>query len=98
MFVMAFLVLPISIQLGRVQGSLVFIAPPIIYAVYSNLSLTLNGFLNQGRISSVFMVQLVHLVLIGIGILLTYYKTYPQGYLFSKNKYKAKKNKKSGIE
>ena len=86
MFVMAFLVLPISIQTGRVQGSLVFIAPPIIYAFYSNLILTLNGYVNQGRLPSLLYVQAVHVLLILVGILITYYKSYPKGYFFSRNK------------
>lgn len=85
-FVMNFLAVPISIQTGRVQGSMVFIVPPIIYAVYNNLVLTLNGYVNQGVFSSMIIVQLLHLLLIGCGVLLTYYKCYPKGYWFIKRK------------
>jgi len=88
LFVMNFLAVPISIQTGRVQGSIVFVLPPIIYAVYNNLVLTLNGYINQGVLSSMIFVQLLHLLLIIIGILLTYYKCYPKGYWSVKRKFK----------
>lgn len=84
LFVMNFIAVPISIQTARVQGSLVFILPPLIYAIYNQLILTLNSYINQGIISSIFIVMLVHLALIIFGIVLTYYKTYPKGYWFSK--------------
>lgn len=85
MFVMTFLAVPISIQTGRVQSSLVFILPPIIYAIYNNVILTLNGYVNQGVIPSMIVVQLVHFLLLIFGIALTYYKTYPKGYSFLRN-------------
>ncbi|MFO0320794.1 MAG: LptF/LptG family permease, partial [Neisseriaceae bacterium] len=86
MFVMTFLSVPMSIQTGRVQGNFVFILPPLIYAIYNNAILTLNGYVGQGVISSIFIVQLVHIIIILIGILLTYFKTYPKGYFFSKSR------------
>ncbi|MBY0379081.1 MAG: LptF/LptG family permease [Burkholderiales bacterium] len=86
LFVMTILAVPISIQTGRIQGNLVFIVPPIIYAIYNNLILTLNGYLNQGKISSICIVQLLHIALMLFGLFLTYYKTYPKGYWFSKSR------------
>ncbi len=86
MFVMMFLAVPISIQVGRIQSNFVFILPPIIYAIYNQIILTLNGYINQGITHSMIVVQMIHIGLILIGLLLTYYKTYPKGYWFSRNK------------
>jgi lipopolysaccharide export system permease protein len=85
MFVMCLIAVPLSIQVGRVQSNLVFILPPILYAVYENIVLTLNGYINDGKIS-IYTVFLLHIILILIAIGLTYIKTLPKGYLFSKNK------------
>jgi lipopolysaccharide export system permease protein len=86
MFGMSIFAVPISIQVGRVQSSLVFLLPPLIYAGYENLILTLNGYINDGRITHIWVVQLTHLVIIGLALALTYLKTLPKGYLWSKNK------------
>ena len=86
MFVMAVLAVPISIQVGRVQNSLIFILPPIIYGAYENFILTLNGYINDGKIPSIGYVFIVHIFVLGITITLTYLKTLPKGYLWSKNK------------
>lgn len=86
MFVMALLAVPISIQVGRVQNNLVFILPPIIYAIYENSILTINGYINSGALSSMLYVFIVHFVMIIIAIVLTYRKAYPKGYFRSKNK------------
>jgi lipopolysaccharide export system permease protein len=85
-FVMTFIVVPISMQFGRIQGHLVFIVPPIIYAIYNNLILTLNSYVNQGRLPSMLFVQAIHILLIVVAILLTYYKTYPKGSVLNKIK------------
>ncbi|MDQ5921870.1 MAG: lipopolysaccharide export system permease protein [Pseudomonadota bacterium] len=85
MFVMCFLAVPISIQTGRVQNSLIFVLPPIIYAVYENFILSLNGYIKDGKIS-IIAVFFVHILMLLFAVLLTYVKTFPKGYLFSKNK------------
>ena len=85
MFVMAILVVPISMQIGRMQNNLVFILPPIFYAVYQNLLLTVNGYIESGSISIV-MVLLLHASMIVIAFITLYIKTFPKGYLLSKNK------------
>lgn len=86
MLVMALLAVPISIQTGRVQNNLVFIMPPIIYAIYENLILTINGYINSGALSSMMYVFIVHVGMAIIAISLTYMKTFPKGYIRSKNK------------
>lgn len=86
MFVMALLAVPISIQVGRVQNNLVFIMPPIIYAIYENLILTVNGYINSGAWSSTAYVGLVHVIMVIIAVVLTYIKTFPSGYFRSNNK------------
>ncbi|MBP9743430.1 MAG: LptF/LptG family permease, partial [Burkholderiales bacterium] len=85
MFVMCVLALPISIQTGRVQNSLIFVLPPIIYAIYENFILTLNGYINDGKIN-VAIVMLVHILMLLLALGVTYLKTFPKGYWFSKNK------------
>lgn len=85
MFVMCFIAVPISIQTGRVQNNLVFILPPIIYAIYENFILTLNGYINDGKIPMA-VVFLVHIAMLLFAVFLTYIKTFPKGYMFSKNK------------
>ncbi len=85
MFVMCFIAVPISIQTGRVQNNLVFILPPIIYAIYENFILTLNGYINDGKIPMA-VVFLVHFLMLLVAIFLTYLKTFPKGYFLSKNK------------
>ena len=84
MFVMCVLAVPISIQTGRVQSNLVFIIPPIIYGVYENLILSLNGYVNDGKLSMIF-IFLIHFLILLLGIFLTYLKTFPKGYFLSKN-------------
>ncbi|MCE3268810.1 MAG: lptF [Burkholderiales bacterium] len=86
MFVMALLVVPISIQIGRVQNSVVFIMPIVMYGIYENSVLTINGYINSGALSSMGYVFIVHIIMIAIAILLTYMKTFPKGYFRSKNK------------
>lgn len=86
MFVMCFIAVPISIQVGRKQNNLVFILTPIIYAVYENFILSLNGYINDGTIPSMGYIFIVHAIMMGFAVLMTYIKTFPQGYLFSKNK------------
>lgn len=86
MFAMSLLVVPISIQMGRVQNNLIFIFPPIFYALYENTILTVNGYLGGGEISSMFDVLCIHVIIIAIACGMTYIKTFPKGYWFSKNK------------
>ncbi len=86
MFVMSFIAVPISIQVGRVQNSLIFILPPLIYAIYENLVLTLNGYIGSGSLSSFAYIFILHAIILGIGFFLTYVKSLPKGYLWSKNK------------
>lgn len=87
MFVMSLLAVPISIQIGRVQNNLVFILPPIIYAIYENSILTVNGYINSDKIHSMGYVFIIHIFLIVIAVGLTYMKTFPKGYFRSKNKH-----------
>jgi lipopolysaccharide export system permease protein len=86
MFVMALLVVPISIQIGRVQNSVVFIMPIVMYGIYENSVLTINGYINSGALSSMGYVFIIHIIMVAIAILLTYMKTFPKGYFRSKNK------------
>jgi lipopolysaccharide export system permease protein len=86
MFIMAMIAVPISIQVGRVQNSLIFILPPIIYGAYENLILTLNGYINDGRIPSIGYIFIIHILMLVIAVALTQLKTLPKGYLWSKNK------------
>lgn len=86
MFVMALLVVPISIQIGRVQNSVVFIMPLIMYGIYENSILTINGYINSGALSSMAYVFIVHVIMVIIAIWLTYMKTFPKGYFRSKNR------------
>ena len=86
MFAMTLIAVPISIQTGRVQNNLIFIIPPILYAIYENIILTLNGYLGSGTISSMGYVLIVHGVVILTALGLTYIKTFPKGYFGTKNK------------
>jgi lipopolysaccharide export system permease protein len=86
MFAMSLLVLPVSIQTGRMQNNVIFILPPIFYALYENSILTFNGYLGGGAITSMFYVLFIHIVMIIIAIILTYLKIFPKGYWVSKNK------------
>jgi lipopolysaccharide export system permease protein len=85
MFVITIISVPISMQVGRIQSSLTFIIPPLIYAIYNNIILTLNGYMSQNKIKSIIIVQMVHIFLMILTIILTYLKTYPKGYF--KNKF-----------
>lgn len=86
MLVMSLIAVPISMQIGRRQSGLIFIIPALIYAAYQNLILSLNSYVGSGVINSVWGIQVVHPIMIGIVILLTYIKTLPKGYLWSRNK------------
>jgi lipopolysaccharide export system permease protein len=85
-FVMGLIAVPLSMQTSRVQSSLVFIFPPIIYGVYQNIIMTINAQINDSKIYSAFWSMPVHLLIIGIAIFLTYIKSKPNGYFRSKNK------------
>jgi len=84
--VMALITYPLCVQISRVQGNLVFILPPVIYALYQNVIMTINASINDGKITSYWATLPVHILLIIASLLLTYYKTKPPGYFFSKNK------------
>lgn len=86
LFVMCCIALPISIQLGRIQNSLIFILPPTIYALYQNLILTINGYIGGGQVNSLWYMFLIHIAIFIIAIGLTYIKSLPRGYLWSRNK------------
>lgn len=86
MLVMTIIALPISIQVGRVQNSLIFIVPPLLYAVYENFILTLNGYIGDGTFNSIWYVLIIHVLMLIVAVILTYIKTLPKGYLWSKNK------------
>ena len=85
-FVMGLIAVPLSMQTSRVQNSLVFIFPPIIYGVYQNIIMTINAQINDDKIYSAFWTMPVHLLIIAVAIALTYVKTKPNGYFRSKNK------------
>lgn len=84
--VMGLLAVPLSMQTSRVQGSLVFIFPPIIYGVYQNIIMTINAQINDNKLYSALWTMPVHVLLIGLAIGLTYIKSKPNGYFRSKNK------------
>ncbi|HMT03146.1 MAG TPA: LPS export ABC transporter permease LptF [Burkholderiales bacterium] len=87
MFIMAFLCVPISIQTGRVQNNLVFILPPIIYSVYNNCILTLNSYIGRGKLfGGLYFVFLIHIIILSLALFLTYLKSLPKGYFWTKNK------------
>lgn len=86
LFVMCIVAVPISIQVGRRQNNLVFITTPVIYAIYENLILTVNGYISNGTLPSMGYIFIIHGVLLVFALYLTYVKTYPQGYFRSKNK------------
>ena len=92
MFVMTIISVPISIQIGRIQSNLIFIVPPLIYAIYNNLILTLNSYINQNKITSILSIQSIHFLLIIITFIMTYLKTYPKNYF--KNKLKNNRKRK----
>ncbi len=83
---MALIALPISIQTGRVQNNLIFIAPPLIYAIYQNLVMTINDSIAKGILTSMFYIMPLHLFVLAVAIGLTYVKSKPRGYFWSKNK------------
>jgi lipopolysaccharide export system permease protein len=85
-FVMGIIAVPLSMQTSRVQGSLVFIAPPLIYGVYQNIIMTINAQINDDKLYSAAWTMPIHIILIAIALLLTYIKTKPHGYFFSRNK------------
>lgn len=86
MFVMSLIAVPISIQVGRVQNNIVFIFTPIIYAVYENMILTINSYINTDKLQSIGYVFIIHILLIGVAIALTYLKTFPKGYFRLRNR------------
>lgn len=85
-FIMGLIAVPLSIQTSRVQGSLVFILPPIIYGVYQNIVMTVEGQISSGNLNSIFYVFPVHFILLMFAIALTYIKNKPNGYFRSRNK------------
>ena len=85
-FVMGLIAAPLSMQTSRVQSSLVFIFPPIIYGVYQNIIMTINAQINDDKLHSALWTLPVHLLLIAVAIGLTYIKSKPNGYFRSKNK------------
>jgi lipopolysaccharide export system permease protein len=85
-FVMGLIAVPLSMQTSRVQNSLVFIFPPIIYGVYQNIIMTINAQINDGKLYSALWTMPIHILLIGVAIGLTYIKSKPNGYFRSKNK------------
>lgn len=85
-FVMGLIAVPLSIQTSRVQGSLVFIFPPILYGLYQNIILTINAQINDEKIYSAFWSLPAHILMIGIALMLTYIKSKPNGYFRLKSK------------
>lgn len=85
-FIMGLIAVPLSIQTSRVQNSLVFIFPPMLYGVYQNIVMTVEAQISDGKVFSIFNVLPVHLGLIMVAIGLTYIKSKPNGYFKSKNK------------
>jgi lipopolysaccharide export system permease protein len=85
-FVMGLIATPLSMQTSRVQNSMVFILPPIIYGAYQNIILTINGQISDDKLYSAFWTMPVHILLIGFAVGLTYIKSKPNGYFRSKNK------------
>lgn len=85
-FIMGLIAAPLSMQTSRVQGSLVFIFPPLLYGVYQNIVMTIEGQISNGKLYSIAWVLPVHLLLLSVAIGLTYIKSKPNGYFFSKNK------------
>ena len=85
-FVMGLIAVPLSMQTSRVQGSLVFIFPPLIYGVYQNIIMTINAQINDDKIYSALWTMPIHILLIGFALFLAYIKTKPNGYFFSRNK------------
>ena len=85
MFVMCMIAVPISIKIGRNQNNYVFILPPIIYAIYENIVLSLNGYINSGKIT-IYHVIFVHLLFFILTLLFVYAKTLPKGYFSLKIK------------
>lgn len=85
-FVMGLVAAPLSMQTSRVQSSLVFIFPPIIYGIYQNLIMTINAEINDDKLHSALWTLPVHILIVFIAIGLTYIKSKPNGYFWSKNK------------
>ncbi len=79
MFIMCMIAVPISIKIGRSQNSYVFILPPIIYAIYENIILSLNGYINSGKIT-IYHVIFIHFIFFILTLLFVYAKTLPKGY------------------
>ena len=86
MFVMSIIVVPLSIQTGRIQSSLVLILPMVIYSMYEGLVLTFKGYLDNNDPYALTLIIITHVVVLVFAIFLTYIKTLPKGYIFSKNK------------
>ena len=83
---MALIALPLSIQIGRVQNNLIFIAPPLIYAIYQNLVMTINDYIAKGVLKSMWYIMPLHLFVLMVAVGLIYVKSKPKGYFWSKNK------------
>jgi lipopolysaccharide export system permease protein len=78
MILMTMLVVPISIQTGRIQNSLIFIASPLLYTLYENILLSLIGQLNNHP-KYFYLICATHIIIASMAIILTYHKAYPRG-------------------
>lgn len=85
-FVMGLIALPLSMQTSRVQGSMVFILPPLMYGIYQNIIMTIEAEISDGKLYSIFWTFPAHFLLIAVALGLTYIKSKPNGYFRSKNK------------
>ncbi len=85
-FVMGLIALPLSMQTSRVQGSMVFILPPLMYGIYQNIIMTIEAQISDGKLYSIFWTFPAHILLIAVAIGLTYIKSMPNGYFRSKNR------------
>ncbi|MDD3267250.1 MAG: LPS export ABC transporter permease LptF [Burkholderiales bacterium] len=85
-FIMGLIAVPLSMQTSRVQGSLVFILPPLIYGIYQNIVMSVESKINDGTLNSILYVFPVHIALLAFAIGMTYIKSKPNGYFRSKNK------------
>lgn len=84
--IMGLIAAPLSMQTSRVQGSLVFIFPPMLYGIYQNIVMAIEAQIGDGKLYSIAWVLPAHLLLLSIAIGLTYIKSKPNGYFRSKNK------------
>lgn len=85
-FIMGLIAVPLSMQTSRVQGSLVFIFPPLLYGIYQNIVMTIEAQINDQKLYSIVWVMPAHILLLSVALGLTYIKSKPNGYFRSKNK------------